>query len=50
MDLVEEDRELLAEVEERYKNGYPHFKETLHITAIYEEGLTDVKVYIYIYI
>lgn len=45
MDLIYEDRELLAEVEERYSKGYPHIKNTLHISAVYEEGLTDVKVF-----
>ncbi|GAA5795034.1 hypothetical protein HPULCUR_000385 [Helicostylum pulchrum] len=43
MDLIEEDREILKEVEERYTTGYPHFKKTLHISAVYEEGLTEVK-------
>lgn len=47
MDLIEEDREILKEVEERYITGYPHFKKTLHISAVYEEGLTEVKVNIY---
>lgn len=49
MDLIEEDREILKEVEERYTTGYPHFKKTLHISAVYEEGLTEVKVNIHIY-
>jgi hypothetical protein len=44
MDLIYEDRESLAEVEGRYLKGYPHFKNTLHISAVYEEGLSDVKV------
>ncbi|KAI8091730.1 P-loop containing nucleoside triphosphate hydrolase protein [Thamnidium elegans] len=43
MDLIEEDREILKEVEERYTTGYSHFKKTLHISAVYEEGLTEVK-------
>lgn len=43
MDLIYEDHDLLAEVEERYIKGYPHIKNTLHISAVYEEGLTDVK-------
>lgn len=46
MDLIYEDHDLLAEVEERYKKGYPHIKNTLHISAVYEEGLTDVKVFL----
>lgn len=44
MDLIYEDRDLLAEVEDRYVKGYPHIKKTLHISAVYEEGLSDVKV------
>jgi hypothetical protein len=44
MDLIYEDRESLEQVQERYVQGYPHFKNTLHISAVYEEGLTQVKV------
>ena len=48
MDLIYEDRESLAEVEERYKQGYSHFKNTVHVSAVYEEGLKEVKVDKYI--
>lgn len=44
MDLLYEDRHLLEEVAERYSQGYPHFKKTLYISAVYEEGLDKVKV------
>lgn len=44
MDLIYEDRESLSEVQERYVQGYTQFKNTLHISAVYEEGLTQVKV------
>ncbi|KAI7893215.1 P-loop containing nucleoside triphosphate hydrolase protein [Mucor mucedo] len=43
MDLIYEDRESLSEVQERYVQGYTQFKNTLHISAVYEEGLTQVK-------
>lgn len=44
MDLLYEDRHLLEAVAERYHQGYPHFKKTLYISAVYEEGLDKVKV------
>lgn len=44
MDLLYEDRNLLEEVAERYTKGYPNFKKTLYISAVYEEGLEKVKV------
>lgn len=44
MDLLYEDRHLLEAVAERYNQGYPHFKKTLYISAVYEEGLDKIKV------
>lgn len=44
MDLIYEDREALQQVQERYTQGYTQFKNTLHISAVYEEGLSQVKV------
>jgi GTP-binding protein Era len=43
MDLIYEDRDLLGEVEERYRHGYSNIKKTLYISAVYEEGLSKVK-------
>jgi GTP-binding protein Era len=44
MDLINEDRDLLQEVVERYNKGYPNFRKTMYISAVYEEGLDKVKV------
>lgn len=44
MDLINEDCDLLQEVVDRYIKGYPNFKKTLYISAVYEEGLDKVKV------
>lgn len=44
MDLINEDHDLLQEVVERYNKGYPNFRKTLYISAVYEEGLDNVKV------
>ncbi|KAI8642372.1 P-loop containing nucleoside triphosphate hydrolase protein [Parasitella parasitica] len=43
MDLLHEDRSLLEQVAEEYTNGYPRFKKTLYISAVYEEGIEKVK-------
>ncbi|CEP19602.1 hypothetical protein [Parasitella parasitica] len=43
MDLLHEDRSLLEQVVERYTNGYPHFKKTLYVSAVYEEGIEKFK-------
>ncbi|KAG2190721.1 hypothetical protein INT46_004349 [Mucor plumbeus] len=47
MDLLYEDRNLLEEVADRYTKGYPNFKKTLYISAVYEEGLEKVKNILY---
>ncbi|KAI7899428.1 GTP-binding protein Era [Cokeromyces recurvatus] len=43
MDLINEDNELLKEVKDRYNSGYSHFKRTLDITAINNEGIETIK-------
>lgn len=44
LDLIDENRELLQQVKERYLERYPYFKHTLYVSAVYEEGLEKVKV------
>lgn len=44
MDKIDDKKEVLEHIREEFLDAYPHFQETLYVSAVYEQGLDKVKV------